>query len=138
MLNNGPNFRNGCGNTNRSQWSQASRIQRISKAARGDGTPSRGVRFEIKGSQRREAATKWVSVVPSSLRGDAAASRKFRRSPPQRRRRVVAHKSHSSSSDHPVRSNKEASRHFLNVASTPPHKEGTTFAQQSSPKTGVR
>jgi hypothetical protein len=37
---------------------------------------------------------------------------------------VVAHKSHSGVSDHPVRSNKEASRHFLSVASTPPHEEG--------------
>ena len=40
---------------------------------------------------------------------------------------VVAHKSHSGMSDHPVRSNKEASRHFLYVASTPPHEEGTTL-----------
>jgi hypothetical protein len=37
---------------------------------------------------------------------------------------VVAHKSHSGVNDHPVRSNKEASRHFLDVASTPPHEEG--------------
>jgi len=36
----------------------------------------------------------------------------------------VAHKSHSGVSDHPVRSNKEASQHFLYVASTPPHEEG--------------
>src|SRR5215831_995182 len=37
---------------------------------------------------------------------------------------VVADKSHSGVSDHPVRSNRDASRHFLNVASTPPHVEG--------------
>src|SRR5215472_3120967 len=43
---------------------------------------------------------------------------------------VVAHKSHSGMSDHPVRSNKEASRHFLYVASTPPHEEGTTLGQK--------
>src|SRR5499433_1234780 len=43
---------------------------------------------------------------------------------------VVAHKSLFGVSDHPVRSNKEASRHFLNVASTPPHEEGTTLAQK--------
>jgi len=30
-----------------------------------------------------------------------------------------------SASDHPVRSITEASRHFLAVASTPPHEEGT-------------
>src|SRR5262249_33865739 len=42
---------------------------------------------------------------------------------------VVAHKSHSSVSDHPVRSNKEASGHFLDVASTPPREEGTTLVQ---------
>ena len=40
---------------------------------------------------------------------------------------VVAHKSHSGMSDHPVRSNKEASRHFLYVASTPPREEGTAL-----------
>src|SRR5262249_40790142 len=43
---------------------------------------------------------------------------------------VVALKSHSGVSDHPVRSNKEASQHFLHVASTPPHEEGTTVAQE--------
>ena len=43
---------------------------------------------------------------------------------------VVAHKSYSGVSDHPVRSNKEASQHFLYVASTPPHEEGTTLAQK--------
>jgi hypothetical protein len=44
---------------------------------------------------------------------------------------VVAHKSHSGLTDHPVRSNKEASPHFLYVASTPPHEEGTTLAQKN-------
>jgi hypothetical protein len=34
-------------------------------------------------------------------------------------------------SDHPVRSNKEASRHFLYVASTPPHEEGTTLGREN-------
>ncbi len=33
--------------------------------------------------------------------------------------------------DHPVRSNKEASRHFLYVASTPPHEEGTKTDQKN-------
>ena len=42
---------------------------------------------------------------------------------------VVAHTENWLVSDHPVRSNKEASRHFLNVASTPPHEEGTPLAQ---------
>jgi hypothetical protein len=37
---------------------------------------------------------------------------------------VVAHKPHSGVSDRPVRSNKEASRHFLYVAPTAPHEEG--------------
>jgi hypothetical protein len=46
---------------------------------------------------------------------------------------VVAHKSHSGMSDHPVRSNKEASRHFLYVASTPPHEEGIAATQSSPP-----
>ena len=45
---------------------------------------------------------------------------------------VVAHTENWLVSDHPVRSNKEASRRFLNVASTPPHEEGTTLAQKSS------
>src|SRR5262249_39728475 len=36
---------------------------------------------------------------------------------------VVAHESDSGVSVHPVRSNKEASRHFLFVASTPPREE---------------
>jgi hypothetical protein len=44
---------------------------------------------------------------------------------------VVTHKSHSVVSDHPVRSNREASRHFLNVASTPPHEDGNTLAQKN-------
>src|SRR5262249_56792777 len=43
---------------------------------------------------------------------------------------VVAHESDSGVSDHPVRSNKEASRHFLFVASTPPHEEGTKFVKK--------
>ncbi len=41
---------------------------------------------------------------------------------------VVAHKSHFGVTDHPVRSNKEPSRHFLYVAATPPHEEKTTVA----------
>jgi hypothetical protein len=38
---------------------------------------------------------------------------------------VVAHKS-CVASDHPVRSFKVASRHLLDVASTPPHEEGNS------------
>jgi len=37
-------------------------------------------------------------------------------------------------SDHPVRSNKDASRHFLYVASTPPHEEGTLLGQKNLPE----
>jgi len=35
-------------------------------------------------------------------------------------------------SDHPVRSNKVASRQFLDVASTPPHEEGTARTKTRS------
>jgi hypothetical protein len=45
---------------------------------------------------------------------------------------VVAHKPHFGVSDHPGRSSKEASRHFLNVASTPPHEEGITAYSTTS------
>ena len=54
----------------------------------------------------------------------AAASRKFGEAHLSAADGVVAHKSHSGVTDHPVRSNTEASRHFLYVASTPPHEEG--------------
>jgi hypothetical protein len=45
---------------------------------------------------------------------------------------VVAHKPSFGVSDHPGRSSKEASRHFLNVASTPPHEEGNRISMSSS------
>jgi hypothetical protein len=49
---------------------------------------------------------------------------------------VVAPKSHSRMNDHPGRSNKEASRHFLIVASTPPHEasRGGDYARSKSYK----
>src|SRR5262249_54355541 len=50
--------------------------------------------------------------------------RRFRRSHLSAADGVVAHKSRFGVNDHPGRSDKEASRHFLNVASTPPHEEG--------------
>jgi hypothetical protein len=88
--------------------------------------------FETKKTQRQsgEAATKWPSVVPSLLGGVAAASRNFGAADLSAADGVVVHKSYFVVSDHPVRSNKEASRHFLYVASTPPHEEGTTLAQK--------
>jgi len=54
---------------------------------------------------------------------------------------VVALKSYSGVADQPVRSDKDTSRHFLNVASTPPHevqlsKLGTIFKKANSPPRG--
>ncbi len=82
-------------------------------------------------TQSGEAATKWASVVPSLLGGVAAASRNFGAAHLSAADGVVAHKSSSGVSDHPVRSIKEASRHSLYVASTPPHEEGTMLAQKT-------
>jgi len=66
----------------------------------------------------------------------AAASRKCREATVGRRTgwSLTSHFAHAETlcvSDHPVRSIKVASQHFLDVASTPPHEEGNkTFARQ--------
>jgi len=41
-------------------------------------------------------------------------------------------------SHHPGRSSKEASHHFLDVASTPPHEEGNTSTEQFGNNPGPR
>jgi len=61
----------------------------------------------------------------------SAASRNFGEAHLSAADGVVAYKSHSGLSDHPVRSNTEASRHFLDVAATPPHEEGNTRMQEA-------
>src|SRR5262245_47870842 len=61
------------------------------------------------------------------MRRGAAASRKCRRSPPLTPQTGWWLTSHISvRATNPAAPSEEASRHFLNVASTPPHEEGTT------------
>src|SRR5262245_7633431 len=69
---------------------------------------------------RSMAATKWASAYsPPREEGRLRHQENFGAAHLSAADGVVAHKSHPGVSDHPVRSNNEASRHFLNVASPP-------------------
>jgi hypothetical protein len=65
------------------------------------------------------------SVIPSFVRRGGCASKKNGAKPPKPAQTGWSLTSRAFVlSDHPVRSTKEASRHFLDVAATPPHEEG--------------
>jgi NitT/TauT family transport system substrate-binding protein len=72
-------------------------------------------------------------VVPSFVRRGGCATKKYREAS------ITAQTgwsltSHAVVSDHPVRSTKEASQHFHDVAATPPHEEGTAPRSTNRPK----
>src|SRR5262249_56343001 len=78
-----------------------------------------------------------IGVFPSWGGGVAAASRNLGEAHLSAADGVVTHKSNFAVSDHPGRSSKEASRHFLDVAFTPPHEEGNRRPKIFAPAIGL-
>ena len=77
----------------------------------------------------------WVKSIPLLVRRGGCTINKNAAKPPYSAQTGWSLANHSETwleSDHPGRSRKEASQHFLDVAATPPHEEGTTQARQGA------